>query len=46
MKYRDPERLHELKAASSEWEAGLPPIPEDAKVELVYTPETMAKSSG
>jgi len=45
-KNRDPERFRELKAAYSEWEASLPPIPEDATVHLVYTPKTMAQSSG
>lgn len=45
-KLRDPERFRELKAAYSEWEASLPPIPEDAMVHLVYTPKTMAHPSG
>jgi hypothetical protein len=45
-RHRDPERFRELKAAYSEWEAGLPPTPEDATVDLVYTSKTMAQSSG
>lgn len=45
-KLRDPERFRELKAAYSKWDASLPPIPEDATVTLVYTPKTMAQSSG
>lgn len=46
MKHREPGRFEELRAAYAAWDASLPPIPEDAKVDLVYTPETMAQSAG
>jgi len=45
MKHREPERFERLKNAYAEWEAGMPPIPEDAKVSLVYGPREMARPS-
>jgi arylsulfatase A-like enzyme len=46
MRLREPTRFEELQAAYAEWDASLPPIPEDATYALVYGPETMASSSG
>ena len=43
MKAREPQRFHALKSAYAVWAASVPPIPEDAKVSLVYGPEQMAK---
>jgi arylsulfatase A-like enzyme len=45
MKQREPARLDELKADYARWEASMPPIPQDAKVSLVYGPAEMAKPS-
>jgi len=44
-KHLEPERFEELRATYAEWDASLPPIPEDAKVQLVSSPETMAQPS-
>ena len=46
MRYREPERFEELRRAYAEWDASLPPRPEDAEVHIEYTPATMAKSDG
>jgi arylsulfatase A-like enzyme len=46
MRYREPKRFTELRRACFEWDASMPPRPEDAVVPLVYTAETMAKSDG
>jgi hypothetical protein len=43
MKTRDPGRFEALKEAYGRWEAGVPPIPADAKASLVYTAAEMAK---
>jgi arylsulfatase A-like enzyme len=45
MKRRERGRFEELRAAYAQWDASLPPIPEDAQVKLVSTPETMAHPS-
>jgi arylsulfatase A-like enzyme len=45
MKQREPARFEELKADYARWEASIPPIPQDAKVSLVYGPADMAKPS-
>jgi arylsulfatase A-like enzyme len=45
MKLREPERFEQLKNAYAAWEASVPPIPQDAKVSLVYGPAEMAKPS-
>ena len=45
MRYREPARFETLKADYSAWAASMPPIPEDAKVSLVYGPADMAKPS-
>jgi arylsulfatase A-like enzyme len=44
-KKRDPEIFLELKERYRQWEASVPPIPEDAKVSLVSGPATMAQPS-
>jgi arylsulfatase A-like enzyme len=46
MRYREPEKFVELRDAYLEWDRSLPPVPEDAMYTVVYTEETMAKSSG
>jgi arylsulfatase A-like enzyme len=46
MRYREPERFNQLRAAYFEWDASMPAFPEDAHFDLVYTDQTMAKSSG
>lgn len=45
LKRREPGRFEELRAAYAQWDASLPAIPEDARVHLVSTPETMAHPS-
>jgi len=45
MKQREPARFEELKADYAKWAVSMPPIPEDAKVSLVYGPAEMAKPS-
>ena len=45
LRYRQPERFEELKLAYATWEQGIPPIPPDANVSLVYGPADMAKPS-
>ena len=42
---RFPEKLEELKRLYASWEAALPPIPEDAKVSLVYGPAELPNPS-
>jgi arylsulfatase A-like enzyme len=42
---RHPGKLGELKQRYLAWEAGLPPIPEDAKVSLVYGPADLPQPS-
>jgi arylsulfatase A-like enzyme len=46
MRYREPKRFQELKKAYFEWDASMPPRPDDAAVALEYTAATMAKSDG
>jgi arylsulfatase A-like enzyme len=46
MRYREPEKFVELREAYLEWDRSMPLFPEDARYELVYTEETMAKSDG
>ncbi len=38
---RDPDRLARLRARYAEWSAGMPPVPEDARVSLIYTDRDM-----
>ena len=42
---RNPEKFLELKRLYSDWEASMPPIPQDAKVSLVAGPADMAQPS-
>jgi arylsulfatase A-like enzyme len=42
---RFPERLKELKALYSAWEASMPPIPEDARVSFIGGPAELAQPS-
>lgn len=46
MRYREPQRFEQLRRAFFEWDAAMPPQPEDAAVALEYTAATMAKSDG
>jgi hypothetical protein len=46
MRYREPEKFKELRRAHLEWDASMPPRPDDAAVALEYTAATMAKSDG
>lgn len=46
LRYREPEKFKELRRVYFEWDASMPPRPEDAAISLVYTPATMAKSDG
>lgn len=46
MRYREPERFQALRSAYWEWDASLPPFPEDASYDLVYRDDTMARPSG
>lgn len=46
MRYREPEKFEELRAAYFEWDASMPRVPEDASYELVYQDDTMARSAG
>ncbi|MCP5264892.1 MAG: sulfatase-like hydrolase/transferase [Burkholderiaceae bacterium] len=43
---RQPERLAELREAWQQWDAGLPPIPDDARVFKLFTKDDMPVSSG
>ncbi len=38
---RYPERLAALRSRYAEWSAGMPPVPEDARVSLIYTDKDM-----
>jgi len=42
---RNPGKFGELQERYRQWEASLPPIPEDAKISLVYGPADMAQPS-
>lgn len=46
LRYREPKKFEELRRAYFEWDASMPPRPEDAAVALEYTPATMARSDG
>ncbi len=46
LRYREPKRFAELRSAYAEWDASMPPCPEDAAVALEYRADTMAKSDG
>ncbi len=46
LRYREPEKFRELRSAFLEWDASMPPRPEDAAVALEYGAATMAKSDG
>ena len=45
MRYREPAIFSRLREAYASWHAGMPPIPEDAKVSLVYGPADIAQPS-
>jgi arylsulfatase A-like enzyme len=45
LRYRHPEVFSRLRDAYAAWHAGMPPIPEDAKVSTVYGPADMAQPS-
>jgi arylsulfatase A-like enzyme len=45
MRHREPARFRKLKSDYAAWEEGIPPIPPDANVSLVYGPADMAKPS-
>jgi arylsulfatase A-like enzyme len=42
---RNPAKFEELRSAYAAWEAGMPPVPADAKVSLIHGPGEMAKPS-
>ena len=42
---REAEKFRQMKSRYAAWEAALPPIPEDAKVSLVYGPEDLPRPS-
>jgi len=42
---REPERLARLKAQWEQWNAGLPPIPEDARSHMTYTAQELPRPS-
>lgn len=46
LRYREPDRFEALRAAYYEWDASMLAFPEDAVYHLVYTDDTMARSSG
>jgi arylsulfatase A-like enzyme len=46
MRYREPKTFEKLRRAYFEWDASMPPRPEDAAIALEYTAATMAKSDG
>lgn len=46
MRYRGLQKFAELRDAYLEWERSMPPIPEEATHEHVYSEETMARSAG
>jgi arylsulfatase A-like enzyme len=45
LRYRHPEVFNRLRDRYAAWHATVPPIPEDAKVSLVYGPADMAQPS-
>jgi arylsulfatase A-like enzyme len=45
LRYRHPDVFNRLRDRYSAWHATVPPIPEDAKVSLVYGPADMAQPS-
>ena len=45
LRYRHPDVFNRLRDAYAAWHAGVPPIPDDAKVSLVYGPADMAQPS-
>jgi hypothetical protein len=42
---REAEKFEEMRTRYSAWEATLPPIPEEAKVSLVYGPADLPRPS-
>jgi arylsulfatase A-like enzyme len=42
---REPEKFREMRTRYAAWETTLPPIPDDAKVSLVYGPEDLPRPS-
>jgi len=42
---REPQRLAELRAAWTRWNEQMPPVPEDAKVSLVFTPQQIPQAT-
>jgi hypothetical protein len=45
MRHREAERFDLMRRAYSDWEAGMPPIPPDAKVSLLYGAAEMPQPS-
>ncbi len=45
LRWREPEKLQELKTAWEAWHAQLPPIPDDARLLPVYSQQEMALST-
>lgn len=45
LRWRHPDKLAELKSAWMDWDATMPPIPEDARVHSLYSNEQMALST-
>jgi len=46
LRYLEPKKFRELRAAFLEWNASMPPRPEGVQVHLEYTAASMAKSDG
>ena len=42
---REPQRLAELRAAWMRWNERMPPVPENAKVSLVFTPQQIPQAT-
>ncbi len=42
---REPAKLAQLREAWLQWDSGLPPIPEEAKVSLVFSTNDLPKAS-
>jgi arylsulfatase A-like enzyme len=42
---REPQRLSELRTAWLHWNEQMPPVPEDAKVSLVFAPQQIPQAT-
>ena len=42
---REPQRFSEMRAAWMRWNEQLPPVPEDAKVSLVFTAQQIPRAT-